>query len=63
MKTQRDFDRCLGEKVEVRLFAPMRGKKYLEATLAGFDGKNVLLEGEEGNFPWSFPASPRYAGR
>ncbi len=50
LKTQRDFDRCLGEKVEVRLFAPMRGKKYLEATLAGFDGKNVLLEGEEGEF-------------
>ena len=48
LKTQRDFDRCLGEKVEVRLFAPLRGKKYLEGVLAGFDGNNVRLEAEKG---------------
>lgn len=48
LKTQRDFDRCLGEKVEVRLFAPLRGKKYLEGVLVGFDGNNVRLEAEKG---------------
>ena len=48
LKTQRDFDRHLGEKMEVKLFAPMKGKKYLEATLTGFDGKNVELQDEKG---------------
>ena len=48
LKTQRDFDRHLGEKMEVKLFAPMQGKKYLEAKLVSFDGKNVELENEKG---------------
>lgn len=43
LKTKRDFDKCLGEKVEVRLFAPLRGKKYFEAFLTGYDGNCVTL--------------------
>ncbi len=44
LKTQRDFERAIGEDVEVKLFAPMRGKKYLEGVLADFDENTVTLE-------------------
>lgn len=44
LKTQRDFDKCMGEKVEVKLFAPLQGKKYFEMTLVGYDGNCVELE-------------------
>lgn len=44
LKTQRDFDKCMGEKVEVKLFAPMKGKKFFEAVLVGFDGNCVELQ-------------------
>ena len=42
-KTDRDFEKHMGEGVEVKLFAPMRGKKYFECELSGYDGKNVIL--------------------
>ena len=29
-KTNRDFERNLGEEVEIKLFAPLKGKKFLE---------------------------------
>lgn len=32
-KTQRDFERNYGSEVEVKLFAPMKGKKTYEGTL------------------------------
>lgn len=44
LKTQRDFDKCMGEKVEVKLYAPLKGKKFFEMTLVGYDGNNVELE-------------------
>lgn len=48
LKTKRDFDKCMGEKVEVKLFAPMQGKKFLEMTLVDYDGNTVTLkEGEK----------------
>ena len=47
-KTARDFEKALGEDVEVKLFAPLKGKKFLECTLVGYDGNNVTLkDGEE----------------
>lgn len=42
-KTDRDFQKNVGKEVEVKLFAPMRGKKYFECVLDGYDGKNVVL--------------------
>ena len=51
LKTARDFERCLGEKVEVKLFAPIRGKKTLEGVLAGYDGKNIRLDDGKEEFP------------
>ena len=48
LKTERDFQKCMGKKVEVKLFAPMQGKKFFEATLVGFDEHCVSIE-ENGN--------------
>ncbi len=48
LKTDRDFEKCKGQKVEVKLFAPMQGKKNFEATLVGYDAACVyLLDKEE----------------
>ena len=40
-KTERDFKRNLGGEVEVRLFAPLKGKKLLEGTLTEFDENKI----------------------
>ena len=48
LKTDRDFQKCLGLKVEVKLFAPMQGKKFFEATLKGHDENCVYLEDKGG---------------
>ena len=49
LKTARDFEKCLGKKVEVKLFAPLKGKKFFEATLTAYDEHCVYLSdnGEE----------------
>ncbi len=48
LKTDRDFQKRLDEKVEVKLFAPMQGKKLFEATLKAFDEHCVTLETSDG---------------
>ena len=49
LKTDRDYLKCMGQKVEVKLFAPLKGKKFFELTLKGHDENCVYLEdkGEE----------------
>ena len=47
LKTPRDFDKCIGAKVEVKLFAPLKGKKFFEAVLLGYDEHCVLLQGDK----------------
>ena len=51
-KTARDFERNLGLDVEIKLYAPMKGKKYFEGTLVDYDGKNVtvLIDGKDVKF-------------
>ena len=44
LKTARDYEKCIGKKVEVKLFAPMQGKKLFEAILQGHDENCVYLE-------------------
>ena len=44
LKTERDFRKCLDQKVEVKLFAPLKGKKFFEAMLVAFDENCVELE-------------------
>ena len=44
LKTDRDYQKCIGLKVEVKLFAPLQGKKFFEATLKAHDEHCVYLE-------------------
>ena len=43
-RTERDFQRNLGKKVEVKLYAPLRGKKYYEGTMTEFTEHTVRLD-------------------
>lgn len=42
-KTPRDFERNLKKEVEVKLYAPLKGKKFLEGVLEEFDENSVTL--------------------
>ena len=44
LKTDRDFQKCKGQKVEVKLFAPLKGQKFFEAVLTGFDEHCIEIE-------------------
>ena len=44
LKTACDFEKCMGKMVEIKLYAPLKGKKFFEATLVGYDGNCVELE-------------------
>lgn len=46
-KTARDFERNLQKEVEVKLFAPLKGKKFLEGVLAAYDGTSITLRTEK----------------
>ena len=43
-KTARDFERNLLKEVEIKLYAPLKGKKYLEAVLVAFDENSVTVK-------------------
>ena len=55
LKTQRDFDRALGQMVEIKLYAPEKGKKLFEGLLTNYDGNNITVEidGQEIKFSLS----------
>ena len=42
-KTARDYERNLGKEVEVKLYAPLKGKKLLEGILDSFDETPVTI--------------------
>ena len=44
LKTARDFEKCMGEKVEIKLYAPLKGKKFFEAVLVGYDENCVSVQ-------------------
>lgn len=46
-KTARDFERNLNKEVEVKLFAPLKGKKLIEGVLLEYDGNSVTLKTEK----------------
>ena len=48
LKKDRDFERNLGSKIEVKLFKPMDGAKLLTGILAGLEDGEILLETAEG---------------
>lgn len=48
LKTARDFDKALGQEVEIKLFAPIMGKKYFEGVLTGYtENTFTALIGEQ----------------
>ncbi len=47
-KTARDFERNLGEKIEVHCYAPYKGEKHFEGVLKSFDEENVTVQTERG---------------
>lgn len=42
-KTVRDFERNLGKEVEIKLYAPLKGNKFLEGVLTAFDEHSVTV--------------------
>ena len=42
------FEACLGEKVEVRLYAPLDGRKQLTGILKAADGDKITVEEDGG---------------
>ena len=43
-KSKRDFERNLQKEVEVKLFAPLKGKKFLDGVLTEFDENSITLK-------------------
>ncbi len=48
-KTERDFERNLGNDVEIKLYAPLKGEKFIEGEMIDFDKNTVtiLVHGKE----------------
>lgn len=46
-KTARDFERNLGKEVEIKLYAPMKGKKFIQGFLTAYDGNTVTVSTEK----------------
>ena len=44
LRTDAHLDACVGERVELRFFAPFEGKKSVEGILAGRDENGILVE-------------------
>lgn len=47
LKTERDFLKVIGKDVEIKLYAPIKGVKYFEGVLIGYDGNNVTVKIDE----------------
>lgn len=47
-KKQRDFERNYGREVEIKLYAPLKGKKYYEGVLKEKTENAVIVETEKG---------------
>ena len=52
LKTERDYEKAMGLRVEIKLFAPLQGKKLYEGVLKAHDENCVVIEekGEELKF-------------
>ena len=54
LRTSAHIDACIGERVEVRFFAPFEGIKQIEGILVGREGEETVcieVNGEEKKFP------------
>ena len=46
-KTDKDFESHIGERVEVKLYASIKGKKFYDGILTSYDGKVITLKVDE----------------
>lgn len=53
-KTEQDFVRHTGEKIEIHLYAPIDGKKYFEGELLSFREGKIRIKAEEGEREFPF---------
>lgn len=53
LKTRRDFDKCMGEKVEIKLYAPVKGKKFFEGVLSFYDGNALEITTSKGKIKFN----------
>ncbi len=42
--TERDFERNTGKEVEIRLFAPLKGKKFIEGYMTAYDDNSITVK-------------------
>lgn len=47
-KKERDFKKAMGEEVEVKLFAPLRGQKLFVGVLKDYDGNSITVDTDGG---------------
>lgn len=47
LKKDKDFARCMGEEIEIRLFAPLNGKKEYEGTLTDYSDGVITIVTEK----------------
>ena len=43
-KTARDFERNLNKEIEIKLYAPLKGQKFIEGFLTDFDDNSVTVK-------------------
>lgn len=43
-KTDEDFNRHIGQRVEVKLYNSIKGKKFYDGILESYDGKSITLK-------------------
>ena len=48
-KTEKDFLSHIGKKVEVKLYAAVKGKKFIEGELLSYDGEHIVVKVDEKN--------------
>ncbi|MBN2851590.1 MAG: ribosome maturation factor RimP [Clostridia bacterium] len=44
LKSEKDFSRYMGEKISVKFFAPVNGKKVYEGKLTGYDNGFITID-------------------
>ena len=46
-KTEEDFASHVGQRIEVKLYSSIKGKKFFDGILNGFDDKSIVLKVDE----------------
>ncbi len=49
-KTDEDFNSHIGKKVEVKLYAAVKGKKFYDGELVSYDGERIVIKTDKDTF-------------